>query len=146
VAAEKAIYTSYASQGAQIVQTVGYAGGSEIPVFNKTYTPVTGTGAWSGFPPPGDVAACLRWSTADRSSKNHPIYLFNYYHSVYQSDSTGAQDNVASGAAAAIATYAAAWITGFSDGTTSHRRSRPNGDVATGSLLLPQLTHRDLPR
>jgi hypothetical protein len=146
VAAEKAIYFPYAAQGAQIVQTVGYAGGSEIPVFNKTYTPVTGTLTGTGFTPPGDVAAVIRWATADRSSKNHPVYLFNYFHSIWQSDAAGAQDNVTGVQLTAMGTYAAAWISGFSDGTTSHRRCRPNGDVSTGYLVLPQLTHRDLPR
>jgi hypothetical protein len=146
VAAEKAIYAPYASQGAQISETFGYAGGSEIPVFSKVYAPVTGTGSFTGFPPPGDVAGLIRYSTSDRSSKNHPIYCFNYYHAIWQSDSAGAQDNVAPAQRTLMQTYAAAWLTGFSDGANTLTRARPNGNACTGSLVEVLLTHRDLPR
>ena len=73
VTAEKAIYFPLASAGAKIVETFGYAGGSEIPVFTKTYTTDGTLAAGGNTPVPGDVAALIRYSTADRSSKNHPI-------------------------------------------------------------------------
>ena len=47
---------------------------------------------------------------------------------------------------ALLQTYASAWITGFSDGTSTHHRTGPNGHLATGQLVNLQLTHRDLPR
>jgi hypothetical protein len=146
VAAEKAIFHTFASYGARIIETVGYAGGSEIPVFTKIYTPVDGTATGTGFNPPGDVAALIRYATPDRSSKNHPIYCFNYYHAIWQSDAVGGQDAVAPSQATALGTYATAWLSGFSDGTNVLRRSRPNGTVCTGSFVEPLLTHRDLPR
>lgn len=144
--AEKALYNPYSGAGAKITQTVGYAAGSEIPVFEKTYS-TTGTAAFLNYGgTPGDVAALIRYSTADRSSKNHPIYLFNYYHSVgwevgVTSDTLNAQQK------AAMATYAASWITGFSDGAVTHKRCRPSStSLALGALVEPLLTHRDLPR
>jgi hypothetical protein len=145
VTAEKAIYAALASGGAKIVETFGYEAGSEVPVFSKTYT-TDGTGAFTaGIPAPGDCAALLRWSTAARTSKNHPLYLFNYYHTPFFVAGAGTQDTVLSGQRTAISTYAGSWITGFSDGTVNHVRSGPNGDDATGSLVNTLITHRDLP-
>lgn len=144
--AEKVCYLPTSSMGAQIIATVGYAPGSEIPVFNKTYT-TQGTAAFANWNPlPGDAAACVRYSTADRSSKNHPVYLFNYYHAVgYQN--TGDADTLNTAQKNALATYAASWITGFSDGAVTHKRCRPaSTDLATGVLVQPLVTHRDLPR
>src|ERR1700748_2666187 len=76
VTAEKAIY---GINVCTIVQTIGYAAGSDIPVFNKTYS-TNGTGSftsWVGTP--GDCTALLRYSTTARTPKNHPVYLFNYF-------------------------------------------------------------------
>jgi hypothetical protein len=146
VTAEKPCFLAYGSGGSQIVATVGYAGGSEIPVFNKTYT-TNGTGTWTTvLPVPGDCAALIRYSTADRSSKNHPIYLFNYYHSIQNDATSSTYDNLHPTQRTNMGTYASAWVAGFSDGTTTHKRSRPNGNVATGSLVELAITHRDLPR
>lgn len=129
-----------------IVQAVGYAAGSEVPVFTKTYsTAVTGAFANAGGTP-GDVAALVRYSTADRSSKNHPVYLFSYYHAALY-ETGGPYDTMNAAQRSAMATYAAAWITGFSDGAATHHRCRPNStSLATGALVETLLTHRDLPR
>lgn len=94
----------------------------------------------------GDAAGLIRYSTADRSSKNHPIYCFNYYHGVGTSGIFATKDTLLSTQATAFATYAASWITGFSDGANTYKRARPNGNTVTGSFVEPLLTHRDLPR
>lgn len=145
VTAEKALYLPLASYGAKIIQTVGYVGGSEVPVFTKSYT-TDGTGGFATAAlVPGDCAALIRYSTPDRSTKNHPIYCFNYYHAVLCSAATAGQDTFAASQRTVFQTYAAAWITGFSDGGTTVNRSRPSGNLVTGSLVEPLLTHRDLP-
>jgi hypothetical protein len=145
VTAEKAIYPNYAPPGISIVETVGYAPGSEVPVFTKLYsTAATGTMA-SSVPAPGDAAVLVRYSTPDRSSKNHPVYCFNYYHGVVTAQSGTAPDTVLPAQVTAMSTYASAWIAGFSDGTTTYHRSRPTGDLCTGSLVNPIVHHRDLP-
>jgi hypothetical protein len=146
VAAEHAIYPALASGGATIVEAVGYAPGSEVPVFTKTYSTDGSLSAAGFLPCPGDVAAVIRYSTPDRSTKNHPVYCFNYYHAVSSNGSAATSDNLQTGQKNAMSTYAAAWLTGFSDGTTTYHRSRPTGDLCNGSLVLPQLSHRDLPR
>ena len=141
VTAEKAIFDSTAT----IVKTTGYAAGSEVPVFTKTYS-TAGTGSWGTcVPTPGDVAAVVRYATAVRTSKNHPIYLFNYYHRAYVINGQGDTLCVAQGTA--MSTYAGVWIgAGFSDGTTSYNRAGPNGATATGALVEALVSHRDLPR
>jgi hypothetical protein len=145
VTAEKAIFRPFASLGAKIVETVGYNPGSEIPVFVKAYTTdgtCSGTGTQN---PQGDSAALIRYSTPDRSTKNHPVYCFNYYHTIGWDATTPNPDAVAAVAVTALGVYAAAWVAGFSDGTTTVHRSRPTGDLCTGYVVKPLLTHRDLP-
>jgi hypothetical protein len=141
VAAEKAMLDA----GVTITGTVGYAAGSDVPVFSKTYA-VAGTGAFwaSGIKPPGAAAGLIRYSTTARTAKNHPVYLFNYYHGVAAA-SNAANDTVLGSQKTAMGTYAAAWIAGFSDGTITAVRAGPNGATATGHFEAPYLTHRDFP-
>lgn len=134
-----------ASGGAKIIETIGYAAGSEVPVFTKIYT-TDGTASFAGFSPaPSDTAALIRYSTPDRSSKNHPVYCFNYYHAVSTTGGFANADILLAVQATAMQTYGNAWITGFSDGTTTFHRSRPTGDLCTAALVKPNVTHRDLP-
>lgn len=142
VTAEKAIFKN--EVGFTISGTKGYAAGSDIPVFSKTYT-TTGTLTLTSYQVmPGDVAALVRYSTADRSEKNHPIYLFNYYHAVNCSLS-GPFDELIAAQKTAMGTYASAWIAGFSDGSVTHVRSGPYGHTATGQVVNQWLRHRDFP-
>lgn len=139
VTAEKAIF---ASGVVTITNTWGYDAGTEVPVFQKSYATAS-TGTFTGaVAAPGDCAVVVRYSTAQRTLKNHPIYLFNYYHSAYFA-SPGAADTLATVQKTAMTTYATAWVTGFSDGTTTHHRCGPQGHVATGVLVSPYIKHRD---
>lgn len=138
--AEKAALTDKCT----IVETLGYEAGSDVPVFTKTYS-LAGLKSTTGVQlAPGDVAILIRYATADRTAKNHPIYLFNYYHSVVVT-SVAAPDTVASGIVTSWGTYAAAWVAGFSDGTNTLVRCGPNGHVATGYLVDTVARHRDFP-
>jgi hypothetical protein len=128
-----------------IVGTLGYAAGSDVPVFSKTYTTVGTLTLGAGWYQQGEVAALVRYSTATRTSKNHPLYLFNYYHHV-QGNASTSPDSVTAGQSTALGTYAAAWVAGISDGTNLMVRCGPQGDLATGYLVEPLLTHRDFPR
>jgi len=145
VAAEKTCYEPFGNPGAKIIQAVGYAAGSEVPVFTKTYA-VDGTLTHAASSPvPGDCAAVVRYSTPDRSTKNHPVYCFNYYHAIQASTSVAGGDTLAASNLGALGTYAALWIAGISDGTTTYHRSRPTGDLCTGYVVKPLISHRDLP-
>jgi hypothetical protein len=146
VTAEKAIFQPFANAGARIVETVGYAAGSEVPVFTKNYTTDGTLGYTSAGASPGDSAALIRYGTANRSSKNHPIYCFNYYHSVASSTLASPGDTVQPLAITALGVYAAHWISGFSDGSITGVRASPAGHLCTGYYVEPMLTHRDIPR
>lgn len=142
VTAEKAIFES--GWGLTITGTTGYDAGSEIPVFSKAYS-TAATGVFtSASQVPGDCVALVRYATNARSVKNHPIFLFNYYHQPAYGTG-GVADTLHTAMRTAMATYAASWITGFSDGAVTHHRCGPQGHVATGALVDPFIRHRDFP-
>ena len=139
-AAEKAAL----SPAISLVKSVGYAAGSDVPVFTKTYAlvgtmNVTGLGVG-----PGDTAYMVRFSTTARTPKNHPVYLYNWYHPAYFTAST--PDTLHSNVVSALGGFANAWISGFSDGTLTLVRAGPNGATATGMLVPAVTRHRDFPR
>lgn len=141
VTAEKAVLVNTI----EIVKTEGYAAGSDVPVFSKAYT-TFGTLSPTGYAQaPGDAAALVRYTTAARTPKNHPVYLFNYYHGPLFT--VGSPDTLASVQSGLLSSYAGQWIgAGFSDGATSYNRAGPNGASATGVLVESLITHRDLRR
>jgi len=129
----------------QIVKTLGYAASNNVPVFSKTYT-TNGTLTPAILYQAGDVAALVRYATTARTSKNHPVYLFNYYHGVFAQTGPPA-DTLYTTQGTALGTYATTWIgAGFSDGTNSYNRAGPNGATAVGQVVETYLTHRDFPR
>jgi hypothetical protein len=141
-AAEKAALSDFVAG----VEAIGYAAGSDVPVWTGT---LTGGGALTGSTnvqhSPAEVSALVRWATAARSAKNHPVYLFAYIRSALRQVDSGV-DVLGSAQATALATYANDWISGFSDGTTTYHRAGPNGASATGYLIETYVTHRDFPR
>lgn len=138
---EKSLWTPFVT----VTGAVGYEAGSEIPVASKSYS-LAGTGSWtSQARAPGDSAILLRWATTARSSKNHPIYLYNYYHGVC-TNATTTGDIPDSTQKGIIDTYAGIWISGMSDGTHTLVRAGPNGATATGHQVETYITHRDFPR
>lgn len=141
-AAEKA----YANSLTVITEAVGYAAGSDVPVASKTYS-LSGTASpdANGVLAPGEAVALVRYSTNARTTKNHPIYLFNYYHHIWVTNTTGNQDLLDSAIKGFLQTYASDWVTGFSDGTNTYVRASPNGAPATGAIVEEYVTHRDFP-
>jgi hypothetical protein len=138
--AERAGLTSTST----IVSTTGYGPGSDVPIFNKTYS-LAGTQSVTGQgQAPGDCALMVRYSTATRTRKNHPLYLFNYFHGVLM-NSLVQPDIALASLVTALQTYANSWLTGFSDGATTYHRAGPNGDLATGVLVTNVIRHRDFP-
>lgn len=140
VTAEKAIYNAYTT----IVATAYYAPGSEVAVWTRSYS-TGGTYATTTGTTPGDCAALIRYTTSQRTSKNHPLYLFNYYHGMVAAGYPN-QDSVAATQATALGTYANAWVSGFSDGVTTYKKAGPMGAVAQGYVVETYITHRDFPR
>jgi len=130
---------------AQIINAIGYAAGSDVPVSSKTYTK-TGTMSATGAQEcPGEVAALIRYATAVRTAKNHPVYLFNFMKPALVVVG-GPYDTLWTTQKTALNTYGSAWISGFSDGSVTYNRAGPNGASATGVLVETFVTHRDFPR
>lgn len=136
--AEKGLHGS----GTTFVSWTGYGAGSDVPVASGSLSG-TGTGTFTGgVNVPGDCVALLRWSTAARSSKNHPIYLFSYVHGPNYTSGNPA-DVLNTPQSNAILAFGNSWITGFSDGATTYNRAGPNGASATGAEVDPYIRHRD---
>lgn len=147
VAAEKLTLNALTT----IIQVVGYdasTASSSNPhgdaVYSKDYTTVgTFAPAVGDIGCPGDCASLLRYGTPERSSKNHPVYLMNYYHCAYNTAADG--DALAGDMVTALQTYGTAWIAGFTDGAESHVRCGPSGALATSRRVDPYVRHRDFP-
>ena len=141
-AEEKKIYHSEVS----IVDYVGYNADSDEPVWSGSAS-IAGTysAGSAAYLCPGDCAAIGRWSTAARSSKNHPVYLMSYWHGVYRDGSNA--DTIAGDQQTAYGTYGAKWWEdGFSDGTNTYFRGGPRGAAAVGFREPTLVRHRDFPR
>jgi hypothetical protein len=134
--------------GITIVGAKGYAAGSDVPIWEETVSVVGTLSVSGGSSAPGDCVALLRYSTAARSTKNHPVYLFNYYHGCvdYDSGSGHPDGTLYIPQKTALETYGTAWIAGFSDGTNTYNRAGPNGASATARLVDQWIRHRDFPR
>lgn len=147
VAAEKAALIP----GVTIVLATGYDKATATTtnphgnaVWSAPYSVVGTHSAGTGEEPaPGDCAMLVRYSTPARSTKNHPVYLFNYYHGVLLPNGGG--DSVTNGQRTLMGTYAAAWVSGFSDGAETHERCGPRGAVALAAIVDTHVRHRDFP-
>jgi len=108
-------------------------------VFVKTYTTAGTLTPGSGdTDAPGDCASLVRYSTDARSAKNHPVYLFNYYHNAMQQ--SGTADTLATAQKTALETYATAWVTGFVLDGTHRERCGTRGAVAAGRRANQSIT------
>jgi len=121
-----------------IVEANGYEAGSEVAVATKSYTLAGDVTA--GVAVPGDCAAILRMATSKRSIKNHPVYVFSYFHGVHRGDN---KDDVDATLKTAIQNYGNAWHTGITAGGVTAVRSTPDGVEVTGALAEPFIGHRD---
>lgn len=140
-AAEKAIFTSTQ----HIVEAVGYAAGSDVPVSSKVYTLAGTFSTPTGGAQMGEVAALARWSTTARSTKNHPVYLFSYWHGVYI-DTSGDNELLLGTLKTAMTTYANAWVSGFSDGSLTLVRAGPNGATGLTPVVEANVTVHTFPK
>jgi hypothetical protein len=125
-----------------IVECIGYQGGSDLPIASKSYSQA-GTWSATGTECPGDCAGMIRYATTQRTSRNHPIYLYNWYHGVWKPSTSGSPDTIVAALVTLMQTYGNAWVTGFSDGTTVYKKAGPRGAVAQSATVLNTIRHRD---
>lgn len=137
-AAEKAtIPDSYTT----ITSAIGYNAGSDVPVYTNSYS-LAGTWSHTGTACPGDCASMTKFTTTQRSTKNHPIYLYKYMHPCYASASD--PDVLQSTMVTALNTYWNLWLsTGFTVDGTQRFLCGPRGAVAQTALVSTQTRHRD---
>lgn len=127
-------------------EAVGYHAGSELPVWSETLSGSGGlTPATGRVRCPGDCVGIVRFSTDARTTKNHPVYLFKYYHGVYAQQSSQ-PDNIGDDFYAAYDALGAGLVTGVSDGSTTRHICGPRGAVAIGHTVQSYVRHRDFPR
>lgn len=132
--------------GTTIVGAVGYAAGSDVPVWSTSYSKAGSLSPGTEIHPgPLEVSALLKWTTDQRTSKNHPIYLFTYIRSAII-NFNATRETLWSTQKTDLETYGAAWISGFSDGVNTYHRSGPNGAVGLVASANAFVTHRDFPR
>jgi hypothetical protein len=142
VVLEKAIHQSDVT----IVECNGYAPGSGVALATKTYSTAGTCAATNGAYVPGECAAILRMATTKLSTKNHPVFVYSYYHHVLKSTTTGNGDDLAAVQKTAIESYGDSWKNGFSVAGRTYHRTTPDGHLTTGRLVSPYIGHRDFPR
>lgn len=135
------------SVGEAVVETKCYPAGSNIAAFTKSYAGATGSISNAGkTQAPAFCCAVIRWATAARTSKNHPIYLFNYFHGVFMNGQLPPDNDVVeSSQLSALQAFAQTWWnTGYSDGTNTYTRAGPNGASAVSRTVDSNITDHDL--
>lgn len=135
---EKTIYDG----SVEIVGMTAYAAGSDVPVHSKVYS-VNGICSPTGARAPGECVALGRWSTNARSSKNHPVYAFSYWHGVVHKTATGQWDQVDGTQLTAIGVYGNGWVSGITAGGITAVRATAGGETCDGFLAEQLITHRD---
>jgi len=127
-----------------LVETIGYNPGSFLPVYTKaygasgTYTDTTNPQA------PGEACMLWRFTTTQRSTKNHPIYLYKWFHGM-QTDGATSPDTLRSAIYTSSASQIAHLCTGQSDGTLTRPYCGPFGAVAQSGTCNPKLHIREFP-
>lgn len=127
----------------RITGVLGYEPGSQVAVASQTYN-VSGTVDFgSGQFAPGDCAAVLRMGTTKRSKKNHPVYVFSYYHGAIIDEEGFRGDKLHAAQLSAVTNYATDWLNGLVVGAKTYKRTTPDGHATTGVLVDQWIGHRD---
>ena len=142
VAAEKVVYGS----NVHIVKVRGYGPTSEVAVNEKSYSQAGTLTVGGTTQAPGDCAAVLRMATTKKSTKNHTVYVFSYFHAARFDPTTGFNDVLFSGQKTNIETYGSAWLAGITVGARTYKRCTPDGHLVTGRICDTYIGHRDFPR
>jgi hypothetical protein len=138
-------YKSMFTSDTTIVGAVGYGAGSDLPVWSTSWSTAGTYSPGTGLRTPLEVCALIRYSTDQRSVKNHPIYLYQYMHDVFVQD-TGSRSLLLSGLQTGWTTRGNDWIAGYSDGTTTYHRAGPRGAVAQSCVVDTYVHIHEFPR
>lgn len=139
---EKSCYTSWIA----IDEAFGYGPTSDVAVASKAYSTGGTLDSSGGTLVPGDCAAVLRQATTKMSVKNHPVYVFSYFHGPMYTTAGTLVDTLLATQKTAIQAFGTAWVSGISVGARTYKRCTPDGHLVTGSLCNTYIGHRDFPR
>jgi hypothetical protein len=129
-----------------VTDVFGYAPGSEVAVATKTYAAAGTYGGSGGTATPGECCAILRMATTKKSTKNHTVYVFSYYHRALWQTASASSDTLATTQKTAIEGYAQDWLTGITVAGRAYHRTTPDGHLTTGRQVDQWIGHRDFPR
>lgn len=121
-----------------------YDAGSFLPVFTHS---ISAAGAYtdtSNPQAPGEACMLLRFLTDARTTKNHPIYLFKWFHGM-QTDGNTSPDTLRSGIHSNGAGVVTDVLAGISDGTNTRNYCGPRGAVAQSGTCNTLLHVREFP-
>lgn len=124
--------------------TVGYNPGSFLPVYSKAYGSAGTYTDTSNPQAPGEACMLWKFATDQRTSKNHPIYLFKWFHGM-QTDGATSPDTLRAGIASTAASVISSLVAGISDGTLTRHYCGPFGAVAQSGTCNPKLHMREFP-
>jgi hypothetical protein len=142
VLAEKAIHTGAVT----ITDAFGYAPGSDVAVASRAYTTVGTLPLGVSQYVPGDCAVVMRMATTKKSTKNHTVYVFSYYHQAIMPTGAYPGDSVAPAQLTAVSNFGQTLVDGITVSGRVYKRCTPDGHLVTGRLVDPFIGHRDFPR
>lgn len=127
-----------------LVEMVGYNAGSFVPVYTHGYSLAGTSSASGGVVTPLEDCALVRFTTTQRSSKNHPIYLFKWFHAV-RAGGSGSAETLDSGLKSNINSNMGTILGGLSDGTNTRFYCGPFGAVAQTRTVETYTHAREFP-
>jgi len=126
-----------------IIEAHGFLPGSDVAVASKTYNLAGTLPAASAISTPGDCAAVLRMATTKKSVKNHPVYVFSYYHNAIYQGGTSDRDTLHPTMKSAMENFGDVLLNGLIVGARTYRRTTPDGHSVTGHHVEQYIGHRD---
>lgn len=125
-----------------IVEYTQYDPGSEVPVRTSSVSVAGTMSLTSRTQESSDSCALARFSTDQRTVRNHPIYLFKYWKGVLTA-SGGTMDVIDTTQKTRYDGFASDIVAGFNDGTSTRHVTGPYGAVALGQFVSQYVHHRD---
>lgn len=119
--------------------------GSDVPVRQidrnvvGTFDPTTPQ--WN----PLEVSILARYSTTQRTTKNHPIYLFQYLRDGMTQPGQADRELVNTDQKEDVRQFVQKLVDGFVIGGSTYKKSSRYGAVAQSVIVEQYLTHRDFP-
>lgn len=127
-----------------LVEATAYNAGSFLPVYTHTFG-ATGTYTDSANPQAaGEMCMLWKMTTDQRSTKNHPIYLFKWFHGM-QSEGATSPDTLRAGIQSTAAGQLTSLLAGINDGTNTRKYCGPRGAVAQSGSVNTLLHAREFP-